>query len=176
MNRKKCKHCKEYFRPLKTLQHYCFEPDCTKVWVTKERDKQWKSTKAKMKEDLKTVQDWMKEAQTVFNKYIRLRDKGKPCVSCGCQITGRVNASHYYSAGGHFAVRFDEDNVHNSCIKCNMYLSGNLEEYGRRLPERIGHERFEALKQRANQTSKYSVDELKELIKVYKEKIKALTV
>jgi hypothetical protein len=57
-----------------------------------------------------------------------------------------------------------------------MYLSGNLEEYGRRLPERIGHERFEALKQKSNQTAKYSVDELKELIKVYKEKIKALTV
>jgi hypothetical protein len=55
-----------------------------------------------------------------------------------------------------------------------MYLSGNLEEYGRRLPERIGHERFEALKQRANQTAKYSVEELKEVIKKYKEKIRQL--
>jgi hypothetical protein len=56
-----------------------------------------------------------------------------------------------------------------------MYLSGNLEEYGRRLPERIGLERFEALKQRANTTANYTVEELKELINTYKEKINRLT-
>ena len=172
MNRKKCRHCKEYFRPDKPLQHYCLKAECVEEWVRVAREKQWKQRKAKLKEELKTVQDWTKEAQKVFNEFIRLRDSGKECISCGCEITGRVNASHYYSAGGHFAVRFDEDNVHNSCVKCNMYLSGNLEEYGRRLPERIGKERFEALKQRANETANYSVDDLKNIIYIYKQKIK----
>ena len=175
MNRKKCRNCKEYFRPERTLQHYCLEPECVKAWVKSEKEKEWKLKKKKLKDELKTSKDWMNEAQKVFNKYINLRDKGLPCVSCGVSLEGKkVNASHFYSAGGHFNVRFNEDNVHSSCIKCNMYLSGNLEQYGRRLPERIGHERFEALKKRANETANYSVEELKEIIKEYKQKINNL--
>jgi len=176
MNRKKCRNCKEYFRPLKTLQHYCFEPECTKVWVTKEREKQWKSTKAKMKEDLKTVQDWMKEAQTVFNKYIRLRDKGQPCVSCQNPKPKKVNAGHFYSSGGHKFLTFDESNTHLQCEYCNSFLSGNLHEYRKNIIQRIGLCELQRLDRDAQRTAKYTVDELKELIKVYKEKIKALTV
>jgi hypothetical protein len=173
MNRKKCRNCGQYFRPEKPLQHYCLKAECVEEWVRVARQKQWKQRKAKLKEELKTVQDWTKEAQKVFNEYINLRDKGLPCVSCGVSLEGKkVNASHFYSAGGHFNVRFNEDNVHSSCIKCNMYLSGNLVEYGRRLPERIGKERFEALKQMANETANYSVEELKEIIYLYKQKIK----
>lgn len=31
------------------------------------------------KEAVKTRSEWLKQAQTVFNQYIRLRDKGLPC-------------------------------------------------------------------------------------------------
>ena len=41
-----------------------------------------KADKAKL-EALKTRSDWIKDAQQSFNKYIRFRDAGKPCICCG---------------------------------------------------------------------------------------------
>ena len=176
MNRKKCKNCRQYFRPEKPLQHYCLKEECVKEWLRSLKEKQWKARKKELQEDLKTVQDLLKETQVVFNQYINKRDEGLPCISCGKEIKGRVNASHYYSAGGHFNVRFDEDNVHSSCVKCNMYLSGNLEEYGRRLPERIGEERFKQLIERSQETRNYTREELREIKEKYKQKIKELRI
>lgn len=76
------------------------------------------------------------KAQKVFNAWIRERDKDKPCISCG---KGRVeNAGHYLSQGHHSALRFDEKNTNGQCIRCNLYLSGNLINYRRGLVERIG--------------------------------------
>ena len=125
-----------------------------------------------MKNDLKTLQDWLKETQTIFNKYIRLRDNGLTCVSCDKPINGVKHASHYLSSGGHSAVRFHEDNVWVSCYKCNVMLSGNQIEYRKRLIKKIGVERVEWLEENGNQVKKWTIEELKELIKEYKQKIK----
>ncbi len=125
-----------------------------------------------MKNDLKTTQDWLKEAQTIFNKYIRLRDNGLNCISCGQKINGVKHASHYLSSGGHSAVRFHEDNVWVSCYKCNVMLSGNQIEYRKSLIKKIGVERVEWLEENGSKVKKWTIDELKELIKEYKQKIK----
>ena len=88
------------------------------------------------------------KAQTIFNKWIRNRDADKPCVSCGkYQIEC---ASHFYSAGHYSHLRFDEDNVWGSCVKCNYYLSGNLIPYRIELEKRIGKERLQLLDAKAN--------------------------
>jgi hypothetical protein len=169
---KKCKNCGNQFTPYTSLQKFCTESDCIRVLVEETKAKEWKKKKAQKKEELMSLQDHIKIAQQVFNKYINLRDKGKPCISCGKTITGRVNASHYFNANNHWAVRFDEDNVHSSCITCNQYLSGNLIEYGQRLVVKIGQERYERLCAEAKKTRKYSIDELKEIVILYKQKIK----
>jgi hypothetical protein len=71
-------------------------------------------------------------------------------------------------------VRFDEDNVHLQCERCNSFLSGNLIEYRGNLLTKIGAERFNQLEARARITRKFTKDELKELIKKYKEKYNQL--
>ncbi len=48
-------------------------------------------------------------AQQVFNKWINLRDKGKPCISCDKPITGRVNASHFWNAPNRSGLVTDEE-------------------------------------------------------------------
>jgi hypothetical protein len=146
--------------------------ECVRVWVESEKTKQWKKTKAKMKNDLLTIQDYIKLAQQTFNKYINLRDKKLPCISCGKPITGRVNASHYFNANNHWNVRFNEFNVHSSCITCNQYLSGNLIEYRKGLINKIGEEQLTLLELEANKTRKFTIEELKEIINTYKKKIK----
>lgn len=163
----RCKNCKQKFEPVRFNQKYCLKDECIRVFVAETKEKQWKQTKTRMKNDLKTTSDWMKEAQKVFNKYIRERDKGLNCISCN-KPPLKKNCGHYYSQGGHSNVRFDEDNCHLQCEHCNTYLSGNLLNYQIGIEKRIGAEKLIELQGRAHLEKKWSVDELKELIKKYK--------
>ena len=149
------------------------ETECLKAFSDEIKQKTWKETKTRMKNDLKTTQDWLKEAQTIFNKYIRERDNGQLCISCNT-IPKKKNAGHYFSSGGHSNVRFDEDNVHLQCEHCNTYLSGNLLNYQIGIEKRIGAERLIELQAKAHLEKRWSVDELKQLIKEYKTKLTQL--
>lgn len=170
---KKCKDCETIFTPFRTTDKYCFY--CTKTkQAIKNLQKIKKERVKRLKDDLMTLQDWFKIAQTHFNRYINLRDKGNVCISCQKRINGVTHASHYYSAGTHTNVRFDENNVHSSCYKCNVQLSGNLIEYGIHLEKKIGADEFTMLRERAYITRKYTKDELKELSEFYKLKCKQL--
>jgi len=100
----KCKNCKQKFEPIRFNQKYCLESKCVRVWVESEKAKQWKKTKAKMKNDLETIQELIKATQIIFNKYIRLRDKGQVCISCQKKPL-KENAGHFYNANNHWNVR-----------------------------------------------------------------------
>lgn len=169
----KCKNCKEKFEPIRFNHKFCLKDECIKSFVEEVKTNQWKTTKKRMKEDLKTLQDWLKETQTIFNKYIRLRDMGLVCISCQ-QPPKKKNAGHYFSSGGHSNVRFDEDNVHLQCEHCNTFLSGNLLNYQIGIEKRIGADRLIELQARAHITKKWTVEELKEIIKKYKTKVRQL--
>ena len=82
-------------------------------------------------------------AVTHFHKFIRNRDNGQPCISCGKYTT--LQAGHFYSGGKHPTVRFNEDNVNGQCLRCNYYFSGMLLPYRDNLIEKIGQERFDKL-------------------------------
>jgi len=174
MKEKKCKHCKDKFAPIHFNQKFCFKDECKNVWIETEKEKQWRKRKKKMQENLQTVQELMKATQKIFNAYIRERDKGKPCISCGRTELKKVNAGHYFSSGGHKNVTFNEDNVHLQCEYCNQYLSGNLLNYQIGIEKRIGGERLLTLHEEAHKPRKYTREELKELMKEYKEKLKIL--
>jgi len=169
----RCKNCKEKFEPIRFNHKFCLKDECIKAFVEEVKVKQWKETKTRMKNDLKTTQDWLKEAQTIFNKYIRLRDNGLTCVSCQ-QPPKKKNCGHFYSQGGHSNVRFDEDNCHLQCEHCNTYLSGNLLNYQIGIQKRIGADKLIELQGRAHIEKKWSVDELKNIIEKYKLKVREL--
>ena len=178
LNKRKCKNCKEVFQKNSPLQYVC-SPKCGAELARKQRvEKEKKESKAHTRDlraSLLTHKDYIQRTQKVFNTYVRMRDKAKPCVSCGCDMTNRKgDASHYFAAGSNPNVRFNEDNVHLSCVPCNQYAHGNLIEYGLRLPSRIGEERFKALHDTRNVVRKYTITELKEMIVHYKQLIKEL--
>ena len=132
-----------------------------------------------MKKKRKTMGKLLAEAQLYFNRYIRMRDAGLPCISCGCNHF--EHATHFFPVRGNACVRFDEDNVHGGCINCNKYLDGNQYEYGQRLPDRIGQERFDALMDRiykgqADTSFKWQRHEVLEIIERYKEKCKEMLI
>jgi hypothetical protein len=92
----RCKNCKEKFEPIRFNHKYCLKDECVRAFVAEAKEKMWKQTKAKMKNDIKTNSDWLKEAQKVFNQYIRLRDKAQPCISCGSKLGSKYDAGHFY--------------------------------------------------------------------------------
>jgi hypothetical protein len=155
------------------LQKNCFDPNCVAEWINDVKQKNWQKKKAKLKLDLMTVQDYIKLAQQVFNKYIRLRDVGNVCISCQKKPL-KENAGHFYNANNHWSVRFDERNVHLQCEHCNTFLSGNLIYYRENLLKKIGIEEFENLSAEAMKTRKFTIEELKEIIATYKKKCKEI--
>ena len=167
----RCKNCKEKFEPVRFNQKYCFKDECIRVFVEEAKSKSWKKTKKNMQENLETIQDLVKATQIIFNKYIRLRDKDELCISCK-QKPKKSNAGHYYNANNHWNVRFDENNVHLQCEHCNTFLSGNLINYRENLLKKIGESEFNLLEVEAKKTRKFTVQELKEIIATYKQKIK----
>ena len=173
MKPRKCKYCKQPFEPSVFLQKNCFDPNCVTEWINDVKQKNWQKKKAKLKLDLMTLSDYIKLAQQVFNKYIRLRDAGNVCISCQKKPL-KENAGHFYNANNHWSVRFDERNVHLQCEHCNTFLSGNLIYYRENLLKKIGIEEFENLSAEAMKTRKFTIEELKEIIATYKKKCKGI--
>ena len=171
---KRCKSCREQFTPFNSLQKYCLKDQCVKVFVAEVKEKDWKKRKAKAKAELTTVQDYLKIAQQIFNTFIRKRDSGKHCISCDTKLSGKFDAGHYFNANNHWAVRFDENNVHGQCVHCNQHKHGNLIEYGIRLEKLIGPDEFAILREDAYKLRKFSIDELKGIIAEYKRKLKEM--
>lgn len=143
---KKCKAtgCGETFTPRASTQIACTWQCAVAINEAKKAKERRKETKEKL-EKLKTRSDWLREAQIAFNRYIRARDYGKPCISCGRHHQGKWNAGHYRSVGAAPELRFTELNVHLQCEPCNSHLSGNIVEYRKRLVEKIGIEKVEWL-------------------------------
>ena len=178
LNKRKCVNCGDVFQKLKPLQnvcdHICAIKHAQKLREKKEK-REWQKEKAVRLEKLKTKSDYEKELQMVFNEFIRLRDVGKPCISCDALYgTYEVNAGHFVPAGTYKNLRFNELNVHNQCVHCNKHRHGSLIEYAERLPLRIGIDSFEELKRLKNVPRHYSIPELIELKVIYKDKIKQL--
>lgn len=118
------------------------------------------------------------QTQIVFNRFIRLRDKGKPCISSLEPWRSDFDAGHLFSVKQYNSLRFDEDNCHAQSIGDNRFNEGNFEQYIINVRDRIGEERFNELEQKAIQSKrgikKWTIPELKEIQKEYRKKYNQL--
>ena len=128
------------------------------------------------KERLKTRSDRMRDAQAAFNRYIRARDMGKPCICCGrsqgdIKHGGAVDAGHYRSRGSAPGLKFNLFNCHSQLAYCNRYLSGNVVGYRAGLIERIGLERVERL-ERDNSPRRFDAEYLDRVKRIFTKRAK----
>ncbi len=167
--KKVCKACNKRFKPQRPIQSVC-------NWRCANRLVKAKARKEKQEHRDKVVKHskLMGEAKAAFQKWVRLRDESKPCVSCGKMLAEQWDGSHFYKAEVYRGVIFNEDNVHKSCSYCNKWLDGNLIPYRKELINRIGTERVNILDKEANTTrqKKWSRFELIEIRDKYKQLIK----
>ena len=174
---RRCKFCNNRFQQERPLQYLCGTKcsiEYQKLLQSNKKAKESKDKLKEMKEGLLTHKDYLKMLQIVFNTFIRLRDKTQPCISCDRPLSSKFDAGHFFSVGAYPNLRFNEMNVHGQCVYCNQHNHGNIHEYSIRLPFRIGYQNFKELEEKRGVVLKLSIDEIKEKIKYYKEKIKSL--
>ena len=169
---KKCKACQQKFTPTRPLQEAC-TPRCALDLVRIKEKKKRRQRDRERLQELQPISHWLTETQRVFNEYIRERDKGENCISCGAPDSTRWDAGPYRSRGAAAHLRFNEDNCWLQCLKCNVHLSGNQVEYRKRLVEKIGEERVLAL-EHDNEPRKWTREELKQIRTDLKKRIKEL--
>ena len=177
MKTKRCKCCKQMFEPSRPMQSVC-SPLCAHSYAMQAKEKLNRKADKERREKLKTRRDYINEAQTAFNAYIRQRDYGKPCICCGlalgnASVGGGFDAGHYRSVGSAPHLRFDDRNCHGQRKQCNRYGAGRAVDYRIGLIARIGLEDVEAL-EADNAPAKWSIDELKAIKADYRAKLKAL--
>ena len=125
------------------------------------------------KEGLMGLSEWKKKIQTEFNKYIRLRDKDLPCISCQRHHQGQYHAGHYRSVGACPELRYDETNCYKQCAPCNNHLSGNLIEYRIGLIKRRGQAAVDWL-EGDHEPLNLTIPEAKELLAHWRFKVKEI--
>jgi Bacteriophage Lambda NinG protein len=171
-----CKVCKTKYTKAKPLQSVC-GIECAKTIAAKKNQiersrKDRQDTKAR-KEAIEGLPELKRKAQTAFNGFIRARDAEKPCISCGASLIkeafgGGFDCGHYRSVGSAPHLRYNEDNAHGQCKRCNRYGSGMVVQYRHGLIDRIGLERIRILE--ADQCiRKYTKDGLRELAAQYRD-------
>jgi hypothetical protein len=162
---------------------WLFNSDCGKVILNKAINKAQQPRveleKAfEEKKDRHKITTLIQAVVTICHNYIKLRDRGKPCIACGTPYNENFHASHYYKAELYSSLKFNEFNIHGGCQECNLRKEGNLSEYAVRLPKRIGRDAFDNLNYIANQEKrqvfKWDRETLRATRDYYKQKIKEL--
>lgn len=181
---KTCPICSTEYIPQSSLQKVCHNYKCA-IAFNKQRDaetaareqrKRDKEARAKWRErkaEVKPLKHWEDLTQRVVNDYIRERDRGLPCISCGTRTTVQWEAGHFRSRGKASHLRYHEDNIHAQCHHCNVHLSGNQQQYRINLIAKIGAERVEALENN-NIPHRYTREELDAIRKRYRALLREL--
>lgn len=186
---KKCRRrgCENQFRPTNSLQRVC-SPGCAIAEVKAKQVREYERAKKerrrqdrKRKEQLKTHQQLTREAQTQFNRWIRARDKGAPCIVCGpdCEDPVRT-AGHYLTVGAHPELRFMSLNCHSQCRSSNNGAAIHkrnertiMERYRANLIDRVGLGVVEWL-EGPHEPLRLSRDDLREMRDFYRDWAKRL--
>ena len=137
----------------------------------KKRNKAHQKDKRELRDNDRSFQ--LKKAQTLFNRYIRMRDNGDACISCGRKHDGQLHAGHYRSVGANPELRFNERNCHVQCAPCNNHLSGNIVDYRIGLVRKLGVSEVECL-EGVHDRPKLTIDDIKAIQDKYKAKIKEI--
>lgn len=194
---KPCEVCATYFTPARMGQRVCSVPCATKSAKKARKEAvleariERKRTKER-KEALKTRADWLAEAKVAIQAVRRLEElaKGRGCMSCGrsreeveagdWRPGGYWDGGHLKSKGAFPELALEPLNIWLQCKSCNAG-SGKYARKGytvnasfeTNLAAAEGQELVDWLNG-PHEPKHYDIDDLKEICRVYKEKLKEL--
>lgn len=169
---KRCRICARDFTPISSMSKACSVP-CALEWSRRLAAKKAARDIREARQKAKSRGDHLADLQDAFNAWIRLRDAGQPCISCGIRRRCGWNAGHYRSVGSTPELRFEPLNVHRQCIHCNKYLSGNLTAYRINLIEKIGLEKVEWLEGK-HEPLKLTLTQIEQMKSYYRAEVRRM--
>ena len=170
--RKKCKRCGEYHDAESGVQlpagFFCSKEHAIEHGLEASRKRSWRlrskaaraqaaEVKNAAKRDRESIAKRKKELnrshhldqlQKLVNQWVvHVRDKDKPCCTCGTTNPFiKYDAGHYRSRGACPEARFILTNIHRQCsVRCNVHGSGMRSEYIEFIRAEYGQEHLDWL-------------------------------
>ena len=105
----------------------------------------------------------------LISEYTRRRDADEcgmvKCCTCSTiKHWKELHAGHFIPQAQGDAVRYDLRNINSQCYRCNINLGGNGAEYYPYMEETHGKEVIDELRLMSNQTVKYTLSDLEDMI------------
>ena len=119
-----------------------------------------------------------KKLDVIFSKYIRWyyadANGYVECYTCGVTKPVKEMQCGHFQSRRHYATRWHTDNCKPQCVKCNMFMQGNIWIYGNKLKAEIGNVKFNELIQLSNTTVKYTQQDYLDMLEYYKKELEIL--
>jgi hypothetical protein len=119
-----------------------------------------------------------KKLDAIFSKYIRWyyadANGYVECYTCGVTKPVKEMQCGHFQSRRHYATRWHTDNCKPQCVKCNMFMQGNIWVYGNKLKAEIGDVKFNELIQLSNSTVKYTQQDYLDMLEYYKKELNNL--
>ena len=120
----------------------------------------------------------VEQLDKVFSEYIRRRtadDRGfVRCYTCGVEKHWKETHAGHFMSRGKYATRWNETNVQVQCVSCNIFKAGEQYKFGVRLDQEHGEGTAEEMMYLSNQSGKYTIHELRDMVKQYQQKLREL--
>ena len=114
----------------------------------------------------------VKKLHTVFSQFIRRRfsvNEIAECVTCGNKAHYKKLQAGHFMSRKHYATRWDVTNVQVQCYSCNVMRYGEQYKYGLYLEQAYGKGTAEELQSKSREITKYSDNQLLDMIDYYNE-------
>lgn len=184
---RKCRICRQAYRPWRDMQPTCGDRECEHAYAMQVVAKRQAKRAADERKELKARKEAVKrqktlkaEAQAAFNAFIRYRDlsAGHNCICCGKPFEpqkpgGSVDAGHWLSRGGAPHLAFNENNCFAQRKNCNRPGGTTAAAFREGVIARIGLEAAEAVEADKEQRC-YRDDDYRRIRDEYRAKLREL--
>lgn len=127
------------------------------------KDKKKPKGVAKLKKDLDEVYSiYIRQKYADFAGYVS-------CVTCGktAHYKDGMQNGHYESRS-HNNTRYDDQNCHVQCFRCNIAMDGNYPSYALFMTRTYGDKILEEMSRRSRIERRFTTQELRDLISHYR--------
>ena len=116
----------------------------------------------------------VKELDNIFSRYIRLRDCNRNwivvCPLCWAKIPRKKAQNMHFISRGVMRYRYNEENCHAGCMRCNVILNWNYIEYTLYMINKYWKTKVEEMRSN-KQVYKIGTPEIKSMIEYYSEEV-----
>lgn len=116
----------------------------------------------------------IKKLDKTISDLVRTRDEWR-CKRCNKKYdppTNALHCSHYFSRR-YLGTRWDLDNLDAMCYGCHRYIEGDKQGWYKEYKlQQLGNEGYEKLEIRAYGITKFSIQDLEMLYKIFQEQLR----